>query len=133
MRSLKLPKKFLPKLFSVFLILYVAATLPSLISAFSTFVHIIQAAFLEKDGKLDDANTALRQAIKPHFLDGLVSYSLGNTLNKQGKLNEAIAASGQAIKTSPNYAKAYNNLGGALYYQGKLNEAITAYRQALKI
>src|SRR5919199_685041 len=133
MRSLKLPKKFLPKLFSVFLILYVAATLPSLISAFSTFVHIIQAAFLEKDGKVDDANTALRQAIKPHFLDGLVSYSLGNTLNKQGKLNEAIAAYRQALKISPNYAAAYNNLGGALYYQGKLDEAIAAYRQAIQL
>src|SRR5919199_1624953 len=133
MRSLKLPKKFLPKLFSVFLILYVAATLPSLISAFSTFVHIIQAAFLEKDGKVDDANTALRQAIKPHFLDGLVSYSLGNTLNKQGKLNEAIAAYRQAIQLYPNNAQPYNALGEALNKQGKLNEAIAAYRQAIKI
>jgi superkiller protein 3 len=133
MRSLKLPKKFLPKLFSVFFTLYVAATLPSLISAISTFVHIIQAAFLEQDGKLDEANTALRKAIKPHFLNGLVSYALGNTLNKQGKRDEAITAYRQATQLYPDNAQPYNALGEALHSEGKLNEAIAAYRQAIKI
>src|SRR5919202_6076041 len=132
-RSLRRPKKFLPKLSSIFLILYVAITLPSLTSAITSLVFLIQSVSLHGEGKLDDTNSALRQAIKPHILDGIVYYALGETLKEQGKLDEAIAAYRQAIKLFPDSYSTYGELAKALKEQGKQDEAIVVYRQYIKV
>ncbi|MEG4088451.1 tetratricopeptide repeat protein [Microcoleus sp. Pol12B4] len=129
----KVPQKFLPKLTSVFLFLYVAATLPLLANRLTSFAYIIQAVVQKKQNAENEATESLRQAIQPNFWDASIYQTLGFHLSDQGKPEEAIAAYRQAVQIDPNFAAAYENLGGALFLQGKPDEAIAAYRQAIQI
>ncbi|OCR01359.1 hypothetical protein BCD67_23175 [Oscillatoriales cyanobacterium USR001] len=128
----KVPKKFLPKLTSVFLFLYVAATLPLLTNRLTSFSYIIQG-IVQKIQKAEGAATeSLRQAIQPNSWDGSIYHFLGLQLSNQGKIEEAIAAYRQAIRLDPEYYANYQELGKALATQGKTDEAIATYRQAIK-
>ncbi|MEG4627494.1 tetratricopeptide repeat protein [Microcoleus sp. w1-18aA5] len=129
----KVPQKFLPKLTSVFLLLYVAATLPLLANRLTSFAYIVQAAVQKKQNAENEATESLRQAIQPNFWDATIYQTLGFHFSDRGKSEEAIAAYRQAIQIDPNFAAAYENLGGALFLQGKPDEAIAAYRQAIQI
>ncbi|HSF75666.1 MAG TPA: tetratricopeptide repeat protein [Microcoleus sp.] len=129
----KVPKKFLPKLTSVFLLLYVAATLPWFTNRLTSFAYIVQAIVQKKQNAENEATESLRQAIQPNFWDATIYQTLGFHLSNRGKPEEAIAAYRQAVQIDPNFAAAYENLGGALFLQGKPDEAIAAYRQAIQI
>ncbi|MEG3938075.1 tetratricopeptide repeat protein [Microcoleus sp. S36b_A3] len=130
----KVPKKFLPKLTSVFLFLYVAATLPLLANRLTSFAYIVQAVVQKKQNAANEATESLRQAIQPNFWDATIYQTLGFQLSARGKPEEAIAAYRQAVQINPNFAEAYKNLGEVLFWQGKpYDEAIAAYRQAVQI
>ncbi|PSB37770.1 hypothetical protein C7B69_03480 [filamentous cyanobacterium Phorm 46] len=130
----KVPKKFLPKLTSVFLFLYVAATLPLLANRLTSFAYIVQAVVQKKQNAENEATESLRQAIQPNFWDATIYQTLGFQLSARGKPEEAIAAYRQAVQINPNFAEAYKNLGEVLFWQGKpYDEAIAAYRQAVQI
>jgi protein O-GlcNAc transferase len=129
----KVPKKFLPKLTSVFLLLYVAATLSWFTNRLTSFAYIVQAAVKKSQNAEDEAIAAFRQAIKVDPQLAWTYNQLGNALSDKWKFDEAIAAYRQAIQIDPNYADAYKNLGGGLFLQGKLDEAIAAYRQVIQI
>ncbi|NJK66611.1 MAG: tetratricopeptide repeat protein [Microcoleus sp. SU_5_3] len=129
----KVPKKFLPKLTSVFLLLYVAATLPLLANRLTSFAYIVQAVVQKKQNAENEATESLRQAIQPNFWDATIYQTLGFRLSDRGKPEEAISAYRQAVQIDPNYADAYKILGTLLFLQGKSDEAISAYRQAIQI
>lgn len=134
MRLPSLPKKCLSKLSSIFLVLYVAATLPVFTSSITSLVSIFQGvSLLNKEGKEDEGMAFIRQAIKPHPVDAFVYRVLGESLKQQGKLDEAIATYRQAIKADPRNSFAYFYLGNSLKEQGKLDEVIATYRQAIKV
>lgn len=129
----KVPKKFLPKLTSVFLLLYVAATLPLLINRLTSFAYIVQGIVKKSQNAENEATETFRQAIQPNPWDAFLYDTLGWNLSQQGKVEEAIAAYRQAIRLYPEDDSAYRDLGKALIKQGKPDEAIATYRQAIKI
>jgi len=129
----KVPKKFLPKLTSVFLLLYVAATLPWFTNRLTSFAYIVQGIVQSGQNAEDEEIAAYRQAIKVDPQLAWAYNKLGNALFYKWKFDEAIAAYRQAIQIDPNYANAYKNLGNALFFQRKPKEAIAAYRQAIQI
>jgi tetratricopeptide (TPR) repeat protein/tRNA A-37 threonylcarbamoyl transferase component Bud32 len=88
---------------------------------------------LRDQGRLPEAETALRKAIelKPNL--PRAHNSLGNVLSDQRKLAEAEAAYRKAIELQSDYALAHINLGTTLYKQGRLVEAETAYRKAIQL
>ncbi|MEG3906558.1 tetratricopeptide repeat protein, partial [Microcoleus sp. w2-18aC4] len=98
----KVPQKFLPKLTSVFLLLYVAATLPLLANRLTSFAYIVQAAVQKKQNAENEATESLRQAIQPNFWDATIYQTLGFHFSDRGKSEEAIAAYRQAIQIDPN-------------------------------
>lgn len=127
-------KKFLPKLTSVFLFLYVVATLPLLTNRLTFFTYIVQAIVGGTNQKASgEATESIRQAIQPNPWDASIYQFLGSQLSNQGKVEEAIAAYRQAIRLYPEDDSAYQDLGEALIKQGKSDEAIAAYRQAIKV
>ena len=88
---------------------------------------------LIRQGKLDEASAAYREAIRLKPDDAEGHYGLGNALKGQGKLDEAIAEYREAIRLKPDHAEAHCNLGSALKGQGKLDEAIAGYREAIRL
>src|SRR5262249_23474210 len=84
-------------------------------------------------GRLAEAEAALRKAIdlQPDYAQA--HYNLGLALRNQGKLAEAEAAFRKAIELQPDFAEAYVGLGLALKNQGKLAEAVKAYRRAVEL
>ncbi|NET07865.1 MAG: tetratricopeptide repeat protein, partial [Symploca sp. SIO2B6] len=88
---------------------------------------------LHQQGKLDEAITFHRQAIRLDPNYSTAYYNLGTALSAQGKLDEAITSYQQAIRLNPNDAITYNNLGNALIDQGKLDEAIANYQQVIRL
>ena len=95
--------------------------------------HYNLGNLLSKQGRLDEAVAAYRQAIgiKPDYADA--HSNLGAALAAQGRLDEAVAAYRRAIGIKPDYAQAYSNLGIALTWRGKLDDAAAAYRRAIEI
>jgi tetratricopeptide (TPR) repeat protein len=88
---------------------------------------------LRGQGKLAEAITAYREAIrlKPDY--AVAHSNLGTALRGQGKLAEAIAVYREAIRLKPDFAAAHFSLGVALRDQGKLTEAIAAFREAIRL
>ena len=85
---------------------------------------------LQRDGKLEDAIAAFREAIriKPDFADA--HFALGVGLRRQGELDEAIDELRAAIRIKPSDAHAHYNLGLALKAQGQMEEAVAEVRKA---
>ncbi|MEB3341895.1 tetratricopeptide repeat protein [Okeania sp.] len=88
---------------------------------------------LKKEGKLDEAFTALEEAIALHPNYSWSYNSLGKVLEKLGKLDKAAIAYRQAIKLKPKFPWYHYNLGQVLEKQGKLEEAKTIYRIAQEL
>lgn len=93
-------------------------------------------AELSKQGKLDEAIEAYRNALKDpkYATPGNVWYNLGNALRLNGEVEEAIQVYRNALKDPKveTPGKVWNNLGIALQDNGELEEAIQAFRNALK-
>jgi tetratricopeptide (TPR) repeat protein len=88
---------------------------------------------LGKQGKLDEAVSLFREALKinPEFKEAY--NNLGIALLSQGKLDEAISQFREALKINPEYVNARYNLGTLLANQGKLDEAMSHFREALRL
>jgi serine/threonine-protein kinase len=88
---------------------------------------------LAGQGKLDEAITEFREALrlKPDYPEA--HNNLGNALPDQGKLDEAIAESREALRLRPDYADAHITLGAALESLGKLADAVAEFREALRL
>ena len=88
---------------------------------------------LKNFGKLQQAESSFRKAIKhkPTFADA--HYNLGNTLRDLGRSKEAELYTRKAIQLNPEFAFSHYNLGIILKDLGKLKDAETSYRKAIEI
>ncbi len=69
---------------------------------------------LAAQGRLDDAEQALRTSLRLYPDNGAAYSALGATLENQGKPLEALAVHREAIRRNPNHHMGYANLGWAL-------------------
>jgi predicted O-linked N-acetylglucosamine transferase (SPINDLY family) len=88
---------------------------------------------LKNHGKLDEAVTAYRQAIriKPDLAEA--HCNLGNALRGQGTLDEALASYDRALFLRPDYVDALCNRGSALHELKRYDEALASYDRALTL
>jgi tetratricopeptide (TPR) repeat protein len=88
---------------------------------------------LSRQGKVDEAIAAYREAIRlrPDFAQAHTY--LGDTLLTQGKTAEAIAAYREAIRLKPDDAKANCNLSEVLRISGDLPGAIAVCREGIRV
>jgi tetratricopeptide (TPR) repeat protein len=83
-------------------------------------------------GKVDDAITHFRNALRIEPEDADSHYSLGTALLQKGSIDEAIAEFQGALQIEPGDADAHYNLAAAFRQEGKLDEAIAHYQSALQ-
>jgi len=95
--------------------------------------HSDFGAIIAAQGRLDEAISHFREAIRLDESYKKAHYNLGRALAIQGKLDEAISHYRKAIRLDPDFSAAHNNLGIALAAQGKLDEAISQYREAIRL
>lgn len=88
---------------------------------------------LHQEGKLDQAISQYREALRFETEDSRTLYNIGSILVQQGKLDDGIVQFQKAIQIDPDYSDAYINLGDALLQQGKEQDAGAQYLAALKI
>jgi tetratricopeptide (TPR) repeat protein len=62
-------------------------------------------------GRLEEAETSYREAIKLNPNDADIHYNLGVTLSELGRLEEAETSYRETIKLNPKHAGAHANLG----------------------
>ncbi len=88
---------------------------------------------LNSQGRYQEAEAALREALrlKPDY--ARAHANLGAALNRQGRHKEAEAACREAIHLKPDLSAAHNNLGNALIGQRRYKEAEAACREAIRL
>ncbi|XP_049942783.1 protein O-mannosyl-transferase TMTC2-like [Schistocerca serialis cubense] len=88
---------------------------------------------LSSAGRLEEAEWALRQALKhrPNMAD--VHYNLGNLLQARGRPEEAERSYRLAIHYRPSLAAAYVSLGQLLEARGRLREASQVYEDGTQL
>jgi serine/threonine-protein kinase len=84
-------------------------------------------------GRVDEAISECREAIRLRPDHAPYHNTLGQALSARGKREEAIAEYRDAIQLQPDYALAYNNLGNVLSAEGRRDEAIAEYRKAIRL
>jgi predicted O-linked N-acetylglucosamine transferase (SPINDLY family) len=84
-------------------------------------------------GRLEEAESCHRLALKlaPDLADA--HYNLGNTLRAQGRLEGAAQSYQRALALRPAYLQASCNLGIALQDQGRADEAEAMFRRTLEL
>jgi len=88
---------------------------------------------LERMGRVTEAITQYKQALRlnPEYAEA--HRILGNHLLEAGEVSEAITHYEETVRLDPARAEAHNNLGVALVRLGRLPEAVEHFRQALRI
>ncbi len=86
---------------------------------------------LAQQGRLDEATSVFRQALKLKPDDAATHNNLGLALHQLDRLDEAVPHYLRSLALDPDYAEAHNNLGNALKDQGKLDDAVPHYRRAI--
>jgi tetratricopeptide (TPR) repeat protein len=98
--------------------------------------HINVGSYLEKEGKIDDAISHYREAVRIEPDNGIAHSNLASALENQGQLDEAILHYEKAIATGSEPPEWDFNLGNALAKAGKidrLDEAIRYLTRAVQI
>ena len=88
---------------------------------------------LYKQGKLEEALTALRKANELEDRHAWAHNLVGMILSKQAKPTEAIQEFRQAMEFAPDYPPPFVNLGMLLLNQGKLEEGITVLHKGMEL
>jgi tetratricopeptide (TPR) repeat protein len=88
---------------------------------------------LASEGRLDEAITHYREAVRIHPGYAEAHNNLGLALARQGRIEEAIPHYTEALRLSPGYFEAHSNLGAALAGLGRYGEAITHFSEALTL
>jgi len=88
---------------------------------------------LKNQGKLNEAVSCYRKALKLNPKLSQAYISIGNIIQGQGKSDEAVSCYRKALELEPDSAIAFNNMGNVIKDQGDLDEAISCYRKALEL
>jgi Flp pilus assembly protein TadD len=106
---------------------------PKLNSNQAAEVQLAMGRSLEKQGQLDEAMAAYREAARrdPKLSEAYVRQAV--LLDRQGKCEEAGALYAKAIKLSPNDANPYCDRGYSLYLQKRWTEAERNLRRACQL
>jgi len=84
-------------------------------------------------GRVGEAVTHLRAAVRLDPDSAPAHYQLGTGLALEGAHGDAIASFRRALALRPNFVQAHNNLGGLLQLTGGLEEAAAEYRETLRL
>ena len=95
--------------------------------------HCFKGEQLAREGKIDEAIQAFRQAISVDPGYAVAHYNLGVLLRRQGFINEAVESYLRAAAIQPEYVEALYNLGYAFQELGKFEDAIANYHKALAL
>ncbi len=90
-------------------------------------------AWLARNGSLDEAIAAFREALALDPGYGDAFYNLGVSLLEKGQLGEAIEALRKAISISPDHGLAQRALGIALRQSGELIDAAVSLQRAVEL
>ena len=88
---------------------------------------------LARQGRMDEAIVALKQAVAAQLDHADAHYNLGVIYQGQGNLDQAAGCYAQALAAKPDYFQAHNNLGFVLAGLGRFDEAVSTYHKALAI
>ena len=89
---------------------------------------------LRRQGKLEEAIAAYKDAIAAGAPSEMVFYDLYDAENAQKKASKAMAEYRDAIRAKPTEVAVHKNFfGTALLYQGKLSEAAVELREAIRL
>src|SRR5436190_17369843 len=85
---------------------------------------------LLRQGRNDEAITAMQQAVRLDPNDADLLDALGRALRELNRIPDAIAAFTAAVRARPTSPRLYVNLAESLQHIGRLGDAITCLRQA---
>jgi WD40 repeat protein/tetratricopeptide (TPR) repeat protein len=88
---------------------------------------------LLRQGKLEDAINASREAICFRPRDASCHATLGHMLRRAGRWDEAIAAAGKAVRLDPNYHWGHQTLAWAHLGKGDWDHSIAEYRTTIRL
>jgi tetratricopeptide (TPR) repeat protein len=95
--------------------------------------HARLGLVFSKEGRLDEAISQYREALRLKPDDADAHYDLANALYRKRLWDEAIGQYREDLKLSPDDPEGHNNLGVVLFQKGNLNEAITQFQKALRL
>ena len=95
--------------------------------------HNLGSALLNQPGRLEEAATHLREAVRLNPDSVRARTDLGSALAKMGRFPDAIAEYQAALKLDASAAILHHNLGNALAESGRIADAIAEYENALRI
>jgi len=88
---------------------------------------------LFEQGKRDEAETQIREAVQLKPDDETVRYNFGNLLLRTGRADDAIVQYQYALQLNPSDPEVCNNLGIAFYQQHRLDEAVAQFQAATRL
>jgi protein O-GlcNAc transferase len=94
--------------------------------------YLAAGSALATEGRLAEAEAALRQALALDPVFAEASCNLGELIGRRGDAVGAEYLFRAAIAQKPGLAAAHNNLGATLFRQGRFVEAIASFRTALQ-
>ena len=102
------------------------------VTANNYYIHRNMGLVLTGQGRLDEAISHFREAvrIKPDFAE--VHSNIGVVLVRQGRIEEAIRHYRKALEIKPDFVEVKYNMGTALVRQGRLEEATAYFSSALQ-
>ena len=99
----------------------------------SAYTHRLLAFFYSNQGRYEEAEKALWQAIEVDSSGAEARYELGVLYNRQGRPGEAESSLMGALRLNPAYKEAWNELGGLYTNAGRHDEADRALKRAVAI
>jgi tetratricopeptide (TPR) repeat protein len=88
---------------------------------------------LNERGRLDEAVSHFREAVRLKPDDAIARWSLGAALVKYGQIDEAIGQLQEALRLNPNSATVHNALGIAFDKKGQPDKAMSEFETALRL
>jgi tetratricopeptide (TPR) repeat protein len=95
--------------------------------------HAILGIALVRQGRLEEANGHLLEAIRLDPADYEAHYTLGQAMTRQNKFDEAIKHFSTVLQLRPDYAQAHGYMGSLLLAKGTLDQAETHLTEALRL
>lgn len=87
----------------------------------------------EEDGRLDEADAVLRQALDLWPADPSLHLALGVVLRKAGRMRDAVLSFERAIELDPRYAAAWFERGATFERGGALADAAEDFRRTIAL